>query len=183
MTETTCAVNGCGKPIKRKALCYGHYMKAWRYGTPTPEHSPRWEDIRGRRYGTLTVVERKAGKWICQCDCGDRAIRSAGELNRTGDTSVCGTPGRHYRTDAPGYSGAHGRVRSLRGSASAHRCVDCGGPASHWSYNHDDLDELVEQVRGGYTVAYSTDPQHYSSRCVPCHKRYDLHRLDAARQG
>lgn len=34
MPDHTCSVNGCDLPVKRKrsGLCYGHYMKMWRYG-------------------------------------------------------------------------------------------------------------------------------------------------------
>jgi len=34
MNDDTCSVDGCELPVKRKrsGLCYGHYMRQWRYG-------------------------------------------------------------------------------------------------------------------------------------------------------
>ena len=29
-------------------------------------------------------------------------------------------------------------------------------------------------------IAYSNNPEHYEPRCVPCHKRFDLGRVDSA---
>ena len=179
MNKTTCAVQGCPAPIKRGGYCYGHYMKNWRYGTPTPDHPPRWEDIRGHRFGALTVQERQGSQWLCRCDCGATTNVRAGDLNR-GTATTCGDPRLRHRLDTAGYSAAHGRVRSDRGPASAHACTDCGRPAYHWSYDHDDPDELHEDVRG-LRVAYSLNGDHYSPRCVSCHKVFDLGRLDAAR--
>lgn len=180
MANGTCSVAGCGKPIKRKSLCYGHYMKQWRYGTPTPDFPPKWEDIRGQRFGALTVTAERDGRfWVCVCDCGAVVQRTLNGLRLSGDASACGKPGGcMWRVAAPGYGAAHDRVRSLRGSATEHRCVDCDAPAAHWSYNHDDPDELTGIV-SGYRVTYSAHPDHYSPRCVPCHKRFDLDKQDA----
>src|SRR5690625_2064670 len=153
MTDSTCSVENCPKPLKRMSLCYGHYMKQWRYGTPTPKFPPRWEDIRGKRYGTLTVRERQGRKWLCDCDCGETATRSAGELNRSGNASICGVEGRHLT--AQNYSAAHRRVVNLHGPASDHRCHDCEAPAYHWSYDHLDPDEGHEHGLSANPIAYS----------------------------
>ncbi|BDZ41626.1 hypothetical protein GCM10025865_09250 [Paraoerskovia sediminicola] len=72
------------------------------------------------------------------------------------------------------YKGAHRRVGRRRGRARDHGCVDCGGPARHWCYTHDDPAEL-EDGRG---YEYSPDPQRYEPRCVSCHKHVDLARLE-----
>lgn len=176
MNKSTCTVDGCAKPIKRYGYCYGHYMKNWRYGTPTPQHATRWEDIRGQRFGTLTVTARDGSRWACECDCGQEATRSAGDLNRGGDSSTCGDRRAHHRT-GDSYSVAHSRTRTDRGSAKLYQCVNCGNGAQHWSYNHDDPDERTgPDYTGKYIVPYSLDPNHYSPRCVPCHKRFDLGR-------
>lgn len=177
----TCTVNGCDKPTRSKGLCYGHYMKQWRYGTPTPEHAPRRMNLIGKRFGTLTVTEPLDWRfWICECDCGETARRDAGNLRRWGDRNTCGTPGKHYYSEEPGYSAAHSRVRRIHGSASLHSCSDCGEPAYHWSYDHMDADEMYHEYKPGTFAAYSAKPEHYSARCVPCHKRYDLDRNDSA---
>lgn len=36
MPSISCPVDGCSKDAYRKGFCYAHYMKDWRYGTPTP---------------------------------------------------------------------------------------------------------------------------------------------------
>ena len=178
MQQDTCSVDTCELPVKRHQLCYAHYMKQWRYGTPTPNHPPRWADIRGQRFGTLVVRERDGGKWLCDCDCGEVRAASAGELNRRGDASTCGVRQRHVRENVS-YFTAHERVARVRGRAAEHRCADCDGPAAQWSYDHADPNERHDETLSARPVAYSTDPSYYVPRCVPCHKKYDLGRIDA----
>lgn len=176
-----CLADGCTKGAYRKGYCYGHYMKVWRYGTPTPHHPPRWMDLTGERFGTLTVTSERVGRfWVCKCDCGETVQRLAGSLRRWGDGNTCGTPGKHYYSDEPGYGAAHERVKRIHGSASQHACTDCGNAAYHWSYDHMDPDELYYEYKPNMFAAYSAKPEHYSPRCVPCHKRYDLDRNDSA---
>lgn len=64
-----------------------------------------------------------------------------------------------------------------RTPAQTHQCIDCGSQAYHWSYDHDAPDEMYETI-GKYLVAYSPSQEHYAPRCVPCHKRFDLDRID-----
>lgn len=174
MDNPTCDIPMCGKPVRTRGLCYAHYMKMWRYGTATPTHDPQWHDVRGNRYGTLTVTDQREGRyWVCRCDCGVTARRTVNQLRVTGSNTTCGQPGAHYPTDAPAYRSAHDRVIRLKGSASTHVCVDCGGGAAHWSYDHTDPSELTT-LRDGCLIRYSADPQRYVPRCVPCHKRFDL---------
>lgn len=180
MNKTTCRVDDCDKPIKRKDLCYSHYMKDWRYGTPTPEHPRRHQALEGRRFGTLVVHERVGILWRCACDCGAETHVRSGDLNR-GTVATCGDKAIHWRKDDVGYGGAHGRVRADRGPASTHPCeLGCGRPAYHWSYDHADPDELRDDSLGVY---YSTKVEHYRPLCVPCHKRFDLDYLAEARGG
>ena len=181
MDKTTCTLPDCDKPVKRMGFCYGHYMKNWRYGTPTPDHGVKWEDLAGRRYGTLTAIERVGRQWRCVCDCGRARLANTGDLNRYGDESTCGHRPTHGRSDDAGYGAAHDRIRRARGAASEHDCVGCGGSAYHWSYDHSDPDERVATEPPLTGIAYSLNPEHYSPRCVPCHKRFDLDRLDAAK--
>ena len=174
MTETTCSVPNCARPIRTKGYCYSHYMKLWRYGTPTPEFKPNWVDIVGIRFGSLIVVNRVGNKWLCRCDCGKDRTASAGELNRTGSNASCGDRATHRRKLDAGYGAAHDRVRRANGSASAYQCIDCGHDAQHWSYDHLDPDELQDTAQGRNPIAYSLKVSHYKPRCVPCHKAYDL---------
>lgn len=174
----TCAIEHCDKPVKRTGLCYGHYMKQWRYGTPTPQHRPAYTQLIGTRFGTLLVTARIDRQWLCQCECGRTVTRRTGDLNRTGESNTCNAPGQHLQEHVK-YGAAHERVKRLHGAPTTHACVDCGSPASHWSYNHDDPNELQETGLSARPLAYSTDPSHYSPRCVPCHKRFDLGKINA----
>lgn len=170
-SRTHCKVDGCLDPLKRYGFCYAHYMKNWRYGTPTPVHAPWLQDLSGSRYGTLTVDRFEDGRWICECDCGRLRSVSAGELNRTGAKSTCGDRSTHHRSDGSGYGAAHYRVYQDRGKATAYDCIDCGCQAKQWSYGHDDPNEKFDADQG---LKYSLDPVYYSPRCVPCHKTFDL---------
>ena len=173
-----CDVTGCGKPARTHTaeLCPMHYHRMYRNGSlQRLELQPKWVDITGERFGTLTVSERRDQRWLCVCDCGAERLASAGELNRTGDANTCGTPGRHLSEDI-GYNAAHGRVHRLHGPARDHLCVDCSQPAAHWSYNHDDPDERYASGLSDGPIPYSIDPQHYSPRCVSCHKTFDIGR-------
>lgn len=171
----TCRVDGCEQPVKRvrSGYCYGHYMKNWRYGTPTPVFEPTYTDVSGQRFGTLVATSRQGRFWVCDCDCGATRLATTNALRQFGDSNTCGTPGRHL-ADTCGYSAAHNRVRRLRGAASNRQCVDCGVGAFHWSYDHSDPDELMAHGRSGRPMAYSAKIEHYVPRCVSCHKRHDL---------
>jgi len=193
--QPTCSVDACGKPVKRLGLCYGHYMKNWRYGTATPafgwtqgeKHEKATAtrrvlpDLTGLRFGLLVVIRRARGGWLCQCDCGADKVQATGLLNRGRETITCGDRAVHHRTDTADYGAAHDRIHRDRGPSRDHVCVGCGAQAAHWSYNHDDPDERSSASTRRPGVAYSLDPDHYSPRCVPCHKRFDLDRLNAER--
>lgn len=62
----------------------------------------------------------------------------------------------------------------MRGPASAHTCVDCGGPAAEWTYNHNEAsreqEEAVKGERGHVSILrFHPDPAYYSPRCRACH--------------
>lgn len=180
MNSIPCPVEDCSKSVHRGGFCYAHYMKNWRYGTPTPVHVRKLIDLSGQRFGSLTVIKRISGTaWLCQCDCGAQAEARTGNLNR-GDAKSCGNRYIHARRTDSGYGAAHWRVYRDRGPIADQDCIDCGDPARHWSYDHDDQNELLAYVRSANPVAYSLNPDHYSPRCVPCHKRFDLDRIDSA---
>jgi hypothetical protein len=55
---------------------------------------PQYIDIKGQRFGLLTVVSREQSKnekamWLCQCDCGNTAVARGSSL-RSGHTKSCG---------------------------------------------------------------------------------------------
>lgn len=71
--------------------------------------------------------------------------------------------------DALTYRAAHKRLDRVRGKASSHACVDCGGQAAQWSYVGGQPDER----RSPKGFPYSANPEAYVPRCVSCHKRLD----------
>jgi hypothetical protein len=81
--------------------------------------------------------------------------------------------GRFYAqgptAEAPAYKTCHNRVKSLRGRASDHTCVDCQGQANDWSYIGGASDEMFSPKAG----AYSGNPAFYAARCKPCHTSFD----------
>lgn len=171
----SCTIPECSKPIKRRSLCYSHYMKWWRYGDPTWTQPKRRRDLSSKRFGSVVVIaEADPGHWLCRCDCGRETRVRAWSLT-SGGTTTCGDGPTHHRAEMVSYSAAHGRAYRDKGRAKDHPCSDCGEPARHWSYTHADPDEMVDD-KG---CAYSLDPDHYVPRCVPCHKRFDLDRIDA----
>lgn len=77
-----------------------------------------------------------------------------------------------------GYYSAHSRIRNTRGPASQFTCVDCDGPATTWSYNRKDANELTcespYENRGRIALlTYSSDPSFYDPRCRRCHAFFD----------
>lgn len=182
-----CDAEGCGKLARTRTaeMCPMHYHRLYRYGTlertqalvargeRPPATAPA--NYPGERFGTLTLVRRTGQGWTCVCDCGQTRWARAGDLNRTRDNSTCGIKANHLSDDVD-YSAAHDRVRRQRGPAKQHQCADCGRQADHWSYDHTDTDERTSPTVG---VAYSLDIEHYQARCVPCHKRYDLRRINS----
>ena len=176
-TERRCAVPGCGRPYKRAGYCYAHYMRSWRYGSPTARPWTR-QQFAGVVVGALAVFGFDAlrCRWLCVCDCGRICWRTTSALNQTGPRSTCGDRAAHRRGESPGYTAAHDRVRRDRGPAKAHRCAKCGAPARHWSYDHSDPRQMFAAGAGWY----SADPARYRPMCVSCHKRSDLARLGRA---
>lgn len=178
-SKKICSVAWCLKPTRRgQPYCYAHYMKKWRYGTPTPQHQEYRIDLTGTRYDELVVTGYAGGGyWHCKCDCGQEITRRAGELNRAASMgnggATCGDRAIHRRLEWVDYSGAHCRMRADKGPASNHACVDCNKPAQEWSYDNNDPDEFIGQAGLGKGCKYSLKPEHYVARCVPCHRRFD----------
>jgi hypothetical protein len=169
MTQRTCSLTDCRKATYRKSdMCCSHYMKNWRYGDPHFKQTIAHADLTGQRFGTLTAVRWANNRWQCQCDCGATKVVRTGDLKR-GTVSTCGNHAEHHRLPVVGYGAVHARITTDQGKASARTCIDCGTQAEHWSYNHDDPNEMTEDG-----LPYSLSAQHYSPRCVPCHKAFDL---------
>lgn len=145
-----------------------------------------------RRTGRIDVANpQRASKGICtvdgcsQADVGPQGLcaKHATRVKRHGDPLIVLHPGPkpgqlnpNWVGDAVKVKGAHMRVRAEHGPASTHVCIDCGRRAEHWSYNHTDPDE--KQSDHG---PYSPSIEHYSPRCVSCHKTFDIAQTEAAR--
>lgn len=173
----TCSVDGCLKPARSKSatLCPMHYHRQYR----------------GKPIGTADELIRKRRNPECSISGCGKPDKEAGlcsmhaaRKRRHGDPEIVIGPQDRQMPTGPahplwaglsvGYGAAHDRVKRLKGSASKYSCVECGSAAQHWSYNHDDPEEVSDYVRSVSLVAYSAKPEHYSPRCVPCHKRFDL---------
>ncbi|WP_292988369.1 hypothetical protein [Mycobacterium sp.] len=72
-------------------------------------------------------------------------------------------------TNSTSYAATHARLTHRRGRARRQRCIDCGAPARHWSYDHQDPNELTSPAG----LEYSLDLDHYEPRCQPCHQTFD----------
>lgn len=170
-----CSVEGCKSPVKSKGMCQKHYFRMWRNGTLKVKRP-----IREHR-GICTVADCK------QPDTGPNGLchKHLARLKRNGSPLVLrGGPKIYMGPDHASwlgnnvkYGAVHCRLRRSRGSAKSWSCIDCSNPARHWSYNHNDPNGLVQQG-----ISYSPNIDHYSPRCVPCHKRFDLRRLGKALQ-
>ncbi|AYB69921.1 hypothetical protein SEA_LITTLELAF_31 [Mycobacterium phage LittleLaf] len=69
------------------------------------------------------------------------------------------------------YNSAHHKLRRTRGKASAHSCVECGGPASDWAYLGGDPDEQwCEQYQRTFSLNFDL----YVPKCRRCHLATDL---------
>jgi hypothetical protein len=86
--------------------------------------------------------------------------------------SPSGSLASAWRGNDIGYAAMHDRVKTARGAASDHLCIDCGDAAAHWSYDHLDPEERL-QPDGRRGHPYSLKIEHYQPRCAGCHARFD----------
>ena len=177
-TLPTCTIPGCDNTANRnkRTLCEKHYYRLRRNGTT--------ELTRPQRKARGTCVVEGCGKKDSgphgYCPKHHTRVRRHGSPDIVLPTFCKWGPDHpSWKENNIGRVAAHQRVVSRRGSAKTHLCVDCGLPASHWSYDHADPNEFKDE-RGSPT---SGDPSHYQARCVPCHKRFDLDYLDTIRKG
>lgn len=173
MSIIACSVNGCEKPKRGPHGYCGAHWVAW------------------KNHGDPTVNLKATGRKPCsigECEAFAKAhglcSKHVTRLKRTGDPLLVrprapkGSANTAWVGDALGYFGAHARVRSARGQAKLHACIDCNEQASQWSYSHADTNEKIGVIdrRTGSLAPYSLDPSYYEPRCVTCHKRFDATR-------
>lgn len=156
-----CSVDGCDRPRKFNsvgqfyALCSPHRWRQQRYGDP----------LAGSPVGV---------KPSCLVpDCTDKhkafgyCLTHYRRWKKTGDPLGLRDNTGPRKLDV-GYMGAHYRVRTAKGLASAHAC-SCGSQAAHWAYDHNDPDER----KSPEGLAFSLDANHYIPMCVSCHRTFD----------
>ncbi|SCG69604.1 hypothetical protein GA0070609_4427 [Micromonospora echinaurantiaca] len=166
----------CGKICQGKAKHQRAYVPTPRAATmpSRQKHKP------GNVYGSLTLVERIESsasgdpRALFRCECGNvKALQINNVAN--GITTNCADRANHpdsRRRELLTYDGAHNRVKAQRGSASLYTCR-CGNQAEDWAYSHADYDERAMIKGREARKPYSTNPDHYSPMCRPCHKRFD----------
>lgn len=156
--------------------------------TPRSKHSPWCEThyYRIRRTGTHETTRiKRAKRGICIVeDCENLDAGLAGlcakhhsRMRRNGDPLALRGPNTPSGPDNWNWTGddatntaVHQRIRKERGNAKNHFCIDCGGQAAHWSYDHTAQDERYCPEKGPYTINHD----HYDPRCVSCHKKFDM---------
>ena len=95
----------------------------------------RAKDIRGQKFGRLTVLERvenqepKRTSWLCECDCGNKVIARADSLTG-GGTQSCGC----FQRETASINGKN-RLKNIKGRTfgklKALRAVDRRDKARH----------------------------------------------------
>lgn len=156
---SVCDFPSCGRPIRAKRLCTGHW-KQQRAGLDLVELRVRV--MPGRTDCSVEGCERPHN---AHGYCALRGYR----VSRFGDPFV--VPPR-IKGEVPTISAMHWRIRSIRGRAIDHACIDCGRKAQEWSYNNADPDELFAEDHGSL-LAYSLNLDNYDPRCALCHRRFD----------
>lgn len=151
-----CSVDGCEKPRHGNTYCSAHHARWKRYGDPE------------------APLLRHPNAGLCSVNGCDQPMRKrtwcAGhyaQWQRYGEVRPF-----EYKWGDGGYVSTHNLIRRRRGKAVLFVCVDCGGPAEEWSYDHNDPDERT-RLHGGHLVTFSRNPDCYSPRCVRCHRIYD----------
>lgn len=164
-----CTLPDCDRPKHSRGLqyCFLHYERVRRTGTPD---APK-----------LFIAA------LCPVEGCDRKVQELGmcklhatRFRRHGNPNVfippserdlaCGERNVNWTGEDATYNGVHQRLRKQKGSAKKRPCFDCGSRARQWSYDHCDPDERVSEDG----LPYSVNLDRYQTRCVPCHKAYDL---------
>lgn len=172
MSDRTCSIDGCERPLVARAMCSMHWQR-WRDKGDPGQAAPLKPT--GRRVPGVTCsvdgCTRSvlvAARGLCQAHYKRwqrRGEPGAAEIRPTWDGSV-------------GYRLMHDWVQKRRGRASDFNCAWCGNLAHEWAYDHADENELVMPLdspqHAGF--AYSLDMDHYEPLCRSCHRKADLNR-------
>lgn len=157
----TCTVEGCGRKHQGRGYCDTHLQRFIKHGDPGPA------EIGARRPGAVCSVDGCEGphSGLGFCDKHYQRFKRYGAID---------LPPAGRRQGRPAtYASVHQDLRRERGPASAHSCVDCGGEARQWSYNHrSDLERRDPKTGKPFSVELAC----YEPRCLTCHRRLDAER-------
>lgn len=159
-----CRMDGCGRESRGRGLCSTHWLRWRKHGDPTVVLQPGVDYSVTPTCSVEGCHDQAKARLLCAKHY--RRWRTHGD-----PLAVSELRGRPLTGPATWYT-VHKRLERQRGSARDHACVDCGGPAREWSYDHTDPDALTCDVRGS-VLAYSLDLDRYEPRCVRCHRRFD----------
>lgn len=188
----TCTIGECDKPHAARGMCSAHYTKFRKYGDALTDRR------RPRSSCSVEGCDRSAhGAGMCRLhwqrwringdpeyapasygECIAEGCRKTPRSSRLGLCEMHYYRARrhgdiHFVTDTRKaevlYRAAHQRIQTDRGPASSHNCVDCGAQAQHWTYDHEDPNELTSPIGLPYTL----NAGHYHPRCVSCHAAFD----------
>lgn len=164
-----CSAEDCQAPPRstHAQYCETHYYRLRRTGKLTVDNPQRKQ----RGICTVDGCETKDHGPHGLCAMHFTRLRRHGDpLALRPNPMPAGPDHSRWTGELASYRAVHQRVKKQRGVPSLHICVDCGGQAQHWSYDHADQNELFEEGFG----AYSIDIDHYEPRCVRCHKNFDM---------
>lgn len=163
--ERICVVDGCEAMHYCRGWCRLHYDRWLKGGNPGPVEAKL-------QRGRTCSIEGCDRKHQAQGWCFVHYVRWL----KTGDPGPVGLLKQmpSQNGDDVTYSGAHRRVRRLRGPASQYLCRHCPQQAEQWAYGHLDPNEKMGAVPGGSMLAFSVDPNHYIPLCISCHIALDM---------
>ena len=136
--------------------------------------------MRLKRNGTLELHTYQSKTGLCEIEgCFEKHKSKGMCANHYHSYHHHGDPLKAPRRpvpEIPTYRALHQRLTTQKGKASDLDCVDCGGQAAEWSYNHKDPNEFIQtKLWNENTIkcAYSIDLDYYEPRCKSDHISFD----------
>lgn len=165
-----CTVDGCERDTASLGWCWAHYYRWRRTGdVGTAEVKTKHPDAPCLVNGCHHYADS-----LGYCLKHYTRVRRHGSPDTVLPATNFGECNGSWKGDDVGYTQVHRRLRTMRGPASSHVCVSCGGWAADWSYNHTGTDERISVDGPSRGYAYTTNPDDYSPRCRSCHRIFDL---------